>query len=334
MLLRSTAASINRSTPGFVRPTAAVRTSAPTPVPGRFRPPLPVLAVLAYASASSVRIEISCPTPVFHVRPFAPIGQLLWPRLTSDDPSRHLSMPVAQGRSSDLPGYCALTFTLIPVGSTSRHSVQELGFASICPLTPPGRLYPLPVRQASALPTASSRFRLATDTLAVQLTLPLAGCVEDFHLQVNAPCRAHKSKAARIGGSNFPLLAYSCSSLAILSAHSCSASRSRITPQELLHAAHIDLGKVHHIPLGLDQLLGLLQRISRRAQHRQRHHRRAVDSRRTLAQPLRLRILQRLYGKTHAPLKHRPGLRQKIIVDRIPQHCHSHPFAQRDRKST
>ena len=28
------------------------------------------------------------------------------------------------------------------------------------------------------------------DTLAVQLTLPLAGCVEDLHLQVNAPCRA------------------------------------------------------------------------------------------------------------------------------------------------
>jgi len=46
------------------------------------------------------------------------------------------------------------------------------------------------------------------DTLAVQLTLPLAGCVEDFHLQVtrltttvsqvalsrNTPCLAHKEK--------------------------------------------------------------------------------------------------------------------------------------------
>jgi hypothetical protein len=42
------------------------------------------------------------------------------------------------------------------------------------------------------LPTASSGFRLATDTLAVRLTLPLAGCVEDFHLQVSAPCRAHQ----------------------------------------------------------------------------------------------------------------------------------------------
>ena len=75
MLLRATAASISRSASGFVRPTAAVRTSAPAPVPGRFRLPLPVLAVLAYASASSVRIEICCPTPVFHVRPFVPLAR-------------------------------------------------------------------------------------------------------------------------------------------------------------------------------------------------------------------------------------------------------------------
>jgi len=82
----------------------------------------------------------------------------------------------------------------MPVGSTSQRPVQELGFTDSCLLTPLRRLYPLPVRQASVLPTASSRFRLATDTLAVQLTLPLAGCVEDFHLQVSAPCRAHNTK--------------------------------------------------------------------------------------------------------------------------------------------
>ena len=82
----------------------------------------------------------------------------------------------------------------MPVGSTSQPSVQELGFASIRLLTPLRRLYPLPVRQASVLPTASSGFHLAMDTLAVQLTLPLAGCVEDFHLQVSAPCRAHQLK--------------------------------------------------------------------------------------------------------------------------------------------
>ena len=75
----------------------------------------------------------------------------------------------------------------------SRRSVQELGFTEIGLLTPLCRLYPLPVRQASALPRASSGFRLTTDTLAIQLTLPLAGCVEDSHLQVSAPCRAHQS---------------------------------------------------------------------------------------------------------------------------------------------
>ena len=52
--------------------------------------------------------------------------------------------------------------------------------------------YPLPVRQASALPSASSRFPVTRNTLAVQLTLPLVGRVEDFHLQVSAPCRAHQ----------------------------------------------------------------------------------------------------------------------------------------------
>jgi hypothetical protein len=62
------------------------------------------------------------------------------------------------------------------------------------------------VRQTSALPTASFRFHLAVDTLAVQLTLPLAGCVEDFHLLVGAPCRAHHKKAGNLNDSrpDFP----------------------------------------------------------------------------------------------------------------------------------
>jgi len=108
------------------------------------------------------------------------------------------TLSVTKDNMADLPGYCALTFTLMPVGSTSQRSVQVLGFASIGPLTPPCRLYPLPVRQASALPTASSRFHLAIDTLAVQLTLPLAGCVGDLHPQVSAPCRAHQKESAAL----------------------------------------------------------------------------------------------------------------------------------------
>src|SRR5665213_4560624 len=111
-------------------------------------------------------------------------------------------MSVAQGTPPDLPGYCARTFTLMPVGFTSQRSVQVSGFADIGLLTPLRRLYPLPVRQASALPSASSRFAVARDTLAVQLTLLLAECVEDFHLQVRAPCRAHPSEKVE----NFPPL--------------------------------------------------------------------------------------------------------------------------------
>jgi hypothetical protein len=123
-------------------------------------------------------------------------AQLLWPLLTSGSSSQHLSMLIAHGKRPDLPGYCALTVTLMPVGSTLQRSVQELGFASSGLLTPLRRLYPLPVRRASVLPSASSRFHLTMDTLAVPLTLPLAGRVEDFHLQVSAPCRAHRQEKA------------------------------------------------------------------------------------------------------------------------------------------
>ena len=42
--------------------------------------------------------------------------------------------------------------------------------------------YAVSVRQASALPAASFGFHLAVDTLAVRLTIPTVGPVEDFHL--------------------------------------------------------------------------------------------------------------------------------------------------------
>jgi len=103
MLLRSTAASISRSPSGFVRPPAAVRASAPAAVPGRFRPPLPVLAALACASASSARIEVCCPTPVFHVRAFVRFPGLLCPQLTSGDSSPRLSTQVALRQTARSP---------------------------------------------------------------------------------------------------------------------------------------------------------------------------------------------------------------------------------------
>ena len=54
--------------------------------------------------------------------------------------------------------------------------------------------YAVSVRQASALPAASFRLHLAMDALAVRLTVPPVGPVENLHLQVGAPCRAQSSR--------------------------------------------------------------------------------------------------------------------------------------------
>src|SRR5215471_19868117 len=72
--------------PVSFRAAAAVRVSAPAPDPSRFRLPSPSWAAVACTSALSTRIEVCCPTPVFHVQPFA--LRLLWPRLTSGDSSQ------------------------------------------------------------------------------------------------------------------------------------------------------------------------------------------------------------------------------------------------------
>ena len=77
----------------------------------------------------------------FNVRPFSPNRRLIWPLLTSDSPSHSLSTAVAHlGRLPDLPGYDALTFTLIPVGFTLQCPVQVSGFDDIGRLTPLQRL--------------------------------------------------------------------------------------------------------------------------------------------------------------------------------------------------
>ena len=62
--------------------------------------------------------------------------------------------------------------------------MQALGFDDFGRIPLLHRLHPLPVRQAGALPSASFRFAVARDTLAVRLTLPPAACVRDFHPQV------------------------------------------------------------------------------------------------------------------------------------------------------
>jgi len=54
--------------------------------------------------------------------------------------------------------------------------------------------YAVSVRQAQRFAFDSLRTFPHGKALSVQLTVPPAGSVEDLHLQVDAPCRAHKNK--------------------------------------------------------------------------------------------------------------------------------------------
>jgi hypothetical protein len=51
-------------------------------------------------------------------------------------------------------------------------------------LTPLRRLYPFASSSGQHFACDFLQFSPHDDTLAIHLTLPLAGCVEDFHLQV------------------------------------------------------------------------------------------------------------------------------------------------------
>lgn len=62
-------------------------------------------------------------------------NRLLCPRLTSANPSHNLSIMVVRrlpDRLTDLPGYCALTFTLMSATYTYMLSGQILDFEDIC----------------------------------------------------------------------------------------------------------------------------------------------------------------------------------------------------------
>ena|ERR1041385_8310294 len=83
----------------------------------------------------------------------------------------------------------------MPTAFTYNPSVQVLDFEDIGAFSSSlTASYAVSVRWASALPSASFRFHLAVDTLAVRLTIPPVGFVGDFHSLVRAPCRAHQQK--------------------------------------------------------------------------------------------------------------------------------------------
>ena len=70
---------------------------------------------------------------VLRLTAFTP--NLLRRLLTSAYASQHLPVSVARGTHADLPGYCAPTFTLMPVGFTPQPSVQVLGLDDFGHLT-------------------------------------------------------------------------------------------------------------------------------------------------------------------------------------------------------
>ena len=145
-------------------------------------------------------VTVTPPAPFLNSR-FSPspvVGELLRRRLTSADPSHRLSTLVAHGRPADLPGYGAPSFTLMPAAYTSIRSVQVSDFEDICLLIPYGCLI-------CGFCSSGQHFAFGFlqpsphgGNLAVRLTLPPAGYVEDLmlpsHLQEGAPCRAHKKK--------------------------------------------------------------------------------------------------------------------------------------------
>lgn len=137
--------------------------------------------------------------------PSCPIARpLLRPRLTSGDASEDLSIPVANDQH--VARSPRVLRTLCHASARRIYGMAfrtRIGLHRFWPAHPATSPHPLPVRRASALPPASFRRPVARAALAVQLTVPHVGPVEDFHLQESAPCRAHQRKR---GGSCLPPL--------------------------------------------------------------------------------------------------------------------------------
>src|SRR5690554_531385 len=90
------------------------------------------------------------------------------------------------------------TFTLIPAAFTTAAPCKYRALKIVDSSPTAAASYAISVRQVSALPSASFRFHLAMDTLAVRLVVPLAGPTEDLHLQViRPPPRASEQRPSR-----------------------------------------------------------------------------------------------------------------------------------------
>lgn len=93
-------------------------------------------------------------------------------------------MQISPGNARSPPHLCPPH--LRPIIPVRYRTLKIFAFLSIMNAS-----YAVSVRRASALPSASFRFHLAMNTLAVRLTVPPDGSVGDLNPKVIAPCRAH-----------------------------------------------------------------------------------------------------------------------------------------------
>ena len=197
------------TTPGpSRRPPARTWGSAPAPLDG-WRYQRHLLSSRSILETSSPTRGSSCSALGAGVN-----RHLLWPLLTSDGPSRRLSTPVAPWQITRPPRVRRATFLPYARRLYYRPFRIAIGLRVSWPSRPGATAsYAVPVRRATSLPTASSRFRLATDTLAVQLTVPAIrvrrGLSPPSHPEAPpsgtapvrrcAPCLAHQKNAPARG---------------------------------------------------------------------------------------------------------------------------------------
>jgi len=157
------------------------------------RPLLRALLLPRSASRSSVLLSVSSFGP-------SSLARLLRPLLTSDSASADLSICVAQRHAVSSPRVLRTNLHAYARRLYVTAFRTRFGLCIFWPAHPAGP--PLSASCSSRQRFASGFLRTSSrpENPCLPLTLPRVGCVEDFHLQVGAPCRAHQKKKPRASG--------------------------------------------------------------------------------------------------------------------------------------
>jgi len=149
---------------------------------------LPCVLGLLKVVSGRIRRGTSCP------------AALLCPLLTSAYPSVHLPVFVAPP-GADMqtsPGKVRKLSHLCPSHIRLCFPYRYRTLKIFAFLSSIAASYVISVRQASALPSASFRFHLTMDTLAVRLTFPPVGYVRDFHPRARARAGRTSGRRGRV----------------------------------------------------------------------------------------------------------------------------------------